>query len=37
MKKKTNWKKVADEQFNAMPKEFQDDWQELRNQVNRHR
>ncbi len=25
-----SWAKVADEQFKSMPKDFQDDWQDLR-------
>lgn len=31
-----NWKKVANKQFNEMPKEFQEDWGELRAVVYRH-
>jgi hypothetical protein len=27
------WKKVADEQFNSLPKDIQDDWADLRERV----
>lgn len=30
MTRRKNWKKVADEEFNRMPKNFQDDWAELK-------
>ena len=30
---KVNWKKIADKQFKGMPKDFQDDWSELRHAV----
>lgn len=33
MKKKIDWEKVAEDQFKAMPTEFQDDWRDLRNLV----
>lgn len=25
-----NWKKIAEEEFNRMPQNFQDDWADLR-------
>ncbi|CAN5639250.1 hypothetical protein BH23PAT1_BH23PAT1_2910 [soil metagenome] len=31
---KRNWRYVAEKQFKSMPKDFQDDWGELRNIVN---
>ncbi len=32
--KQRNWDKIATEQFKSMPKDFQDDWKDLRNTVN---
>ncbi len=31
------WKRIADEQFHSMPKEFREDWGELRKLVNKSR
>ncbi len=31
-----NWKKVADKEFEALDREWQEDWADLRNRVNRH-
>jgi hypothetical protein len=31
---KRNWNKVADNQFEAMPETFQQDWEELRQKTN---
>jgi hypothetical protein len=28
--RRKNWNKVAEEEFNAMPKSFQEDWYDLR-------
>lgn len=30
-----NWNRVAEEQFKLMPKDFQDDWQDFRNEIMR--
>jgi DNA-binding ferritin-like protein (Dps family) len=30
-----NWAKVADEQFNQLPKDYQEDWKSLRNRVKK--
>lgn len=30
-----NWDKVADEQFKSMPKDFQNDWKDLRDEIMR--
>lgn len=30
-----SWKKVADEQYQRMPKNWQDDWRDLRSTVYR--
>jgi DNA-binding ferritin-like protein (Dps family) len=30
-----NWTKIADEQFNQLPKDYQEDWKTLRERVNR--
>jgi hypothetical protein len=37
MKKSIDWDKVADDQFKAMPADFQADWSDLRNMVNKRR
>ncbi len=34
MTKRVNWDQVADDQFNAMPKDYQDGWRDLRDYVN---
>lgn len=31
--RKVNWYKVAEKQFKSMPKDFQDDWRDLRDTV----
>lgn len=30
-----NWDKIADDQFNSMPTDFQDAWRDLRDRVNK--
>lgn len=30
-----NWDKIADNQFNSMPVDFQDAWRDLRERVNK--
>lgn len=30
-----NWTKVADEQFNHLPKDYQEDWKSFRELVNK--
>lgn len=30
-----SWDKVAEEQFKMMPKDFQDEWQDLRQKIMR--
>lgn len=30
-----NWDKIANDQFNAMPVDFQDAWKDLRDRVNK--
>jgi hypothetical protein len=32
-----DWDKVADEQFQSMPKGFREDWSELRKLVNQNK
>lgn len=34
MRKRIDWDKVAENQFNAMPKDYQDGWRDLRDYVN---
>lgn len=35
MKRNVDWDKVAEAQFQAMPSDFQDDWRDLRDYVNK--
>lgn len=37
MRKVTEWKKIAENQFYSMPKDYQDDWRDLRNFIIQHR
>lgn len=32
---KTKWEKIAERQFNEMPKNYQEDWTELCNIINK--
>jgi hypothetical protein len=36
MSKRTNWDKIATQQFRSMPKSFQKDWADLRQTVYHH-
>ena len=35
MSKKVNWDRIADEQFNSMPEDYQDGWRDLIEYVNK--
>lgn len=35
MKRNVDWDKIAEAQFQAMPADFQDDWRDLRDYVNK--
>jgi hypothetical protein len=37
MRKRVDWERVAEAQFNAMPDDWQDDWRDLREMVNKRK
>ncbi len=32
----SKWDKIADQQFRSMPKDFQEDWGDLRQLIDKH-